>query len=324
MAMTWKCALVGLPYGGAKGAVRCDPASLSEHELERLTRRYAALIMPLIGPGRDVLAPDLNTSEREMAWIMDTYATQTGLFLGSAVTGKPVDLGGSAQRRSATGLGVAEAVRLVVAQLGLPAPVRLAISGYGNVGRTVAELLAHDDAFSVVGVGDVTGARHCPEGLSVTAISRALDDGGSVAATQQGEAIGREALLELDCDVLIPAAVSGALTERNVDRVRARAIVEGANVPTTAAAELVLCERGIPVVPDILANAGGVIGSYYEDQGGADDDARVAAGIRRRIAATFAAVSARAEALGCTQRDAAMSLAIERVAAAHNTRGLFP
>lgn len=323
MVMTWKCALVDLPYGGAKGSVRVDPTQLSVHELERLTRRYATLIMPFIGPGKDVLAPDVNTGEREMAWLMDTYAAQSGLVVGTVTTGKPVDLGGSRPRRMATGFGVAETVRLLARKLELEPPIRLAVCGYGNVGRTAAELLADDVEFSLVGVSDVSGARYCERGLPAREVGARLDEVGTIAALPLGEPLERDALLEADCDILIPAALGGVIHEGNADRVRARAIVEGANLPVTTAADEALHDRGVVIVPGILANSGGVIGSYFEARGD-DEPAQVMSGIARRIGGAFEATYARAELLECSLREAAMVIGIERVVAVHQVRGLFP
>lgn len=323
MAMTWKCALVELPYGGAKGAVRCDPQSQSPQELERITRRYAGLIMPLIGPGRDVLAPDLGTSEREMAWIMDTYSAQSGMITGSAVTGKPLILGGSHARRSATGVGVAAVVRLVAQKLGLSAPVRVAVAGYGEVGRTVAELLDEEPAFAVTAVSDVSGARVCEDGIDTRALARQLDEGASVAESSVGEPLSRDQALEARCDVLVPAAVSGVLSAENAARVQARTVVEAANAATSGDADAILCERGVTVVPDVLANPGGVVASYYEERG-ETVASTVVEGIKARIGRAFAETASVAERHGVPLRQAALALAIERVAAAHMARGLFP
>jgi glutamate dehydrogenase (NAD(P)+) len=326
MAMTWKCALVDLPYGGAKGAVRCDPERHSESELERITRRYAALIMPIIGPGRDVLAPDMNTGEREMAWVMDTYATQTGLLGDAAVTGRPIVLGGSAQRRSATGHGVAEAVRLAARAFALPKPLRVIVAGYGNVGSKTAELLLADPEVLVVGISDITGARYCESGISLPKVAEVLDGGGAIADVEQGERLLPHELLELDCDVLVPAAVSGVVNVANAGSLSTRVVVEAANGPTTEGADAILADAGIQVVPDILANAGGVIGSYVEERGGelALESGRAAGIISSRIESAFHATLARAEAMSCSLRDAALTIAIERVADAHRVRGLFP
>lgn len=329
MTMTWKCALMDLPYGGAKGAVTCDPNSLSLAERERLTRRYAALIMPLIGPGKDVLAPDLNTGEREMAWIMDTYsayAAQTGSPLAAAVTGKPVIIGGSSHRRGATGLGVAETVKLAAAHLKLTPPIRVIVCGYGDVGRATAEALVEDEAFLIVGASDIAGARYAYDGLRVGELSEAARAGVGVGEARAGERVDRDELLTQPCDVLVPAAVSGVLDSENAARVRTRAVVEAANSALTDAGEEALADAGVLVVPDVMANGGGVVASHYELTAAAfDTDAgQIAALIRRRISAAFREAVARAGEDQVSLRTASLAIAIERVRAAHEARGLFP
>jgi glutamate dehydrogenase (NAD(P)+) len=329
MNMTWKCALVEIPYGGAKGGIRCDPRGLSEHELERMTRRYASEIMALIGPGRDVLAPDIGTSEREMAWIMDTYNTAVGMTLGAPVTGKPVVVGGSSGRRRATGYGVAECVRQAVALEGLGAPVRVAISGYGDVGRVAAEELARDgDAFSIVAIGDVSGGRHDPAGLNVDDAARHMDMGAPLVGWEAGEPVTPEDVLTADCDVLIPAAVGGVIHGGNADAIAARVVVEGANGPTTVEADESLAARGVRVIPDILANAGGVIASHLESVQSAHGQqwtpAETYSGVQQRLRGAFGAVVEIAGQQEVPLREAALSLSIGRVATAHRTLGLYP
>lgn len=328
MIMTWKCALVNIPFGGGKGGVRCDPGSLSVRELERVTRRYASEIMPVIGPDRDILAPDINTGEREMAWIMDTYATARGQAGGACVTGKPVIVGGSPQRRSATGVGVAQCVRLAVRRLGLRGRVRLVVAGYGNVGRTVAELLDAEEEFAVVGVSDVSGGRYAAEGLDLVAVRHALDRGEGAIAADTGVPMGRGQILEAPCDVLVPAAVGGVIHGGNAAAIEARAIVEGANAPTTIEAEAILAERGVWIVPDLLANAGGVIASYYEWahglQGVEPLGSDVARGIAQRIEQAFDAVGELAAERKVSSRNAATCIGVGRVAEAHRARGLYP
>ena len=329
MNMTWKCALVDIPYGGAKGGVRCDPRELSEPELERMTRRYASEIMPLIGPGRDVLAPDIGTSEREMAWIMDTYNTALGMTMGAPVTGKPVVVGGSSGRQRATGYGVAECVKLVVGLEGLNPPVRVAVSGFGDVGRVAAEsLLAEGDFFRIVAIGDVSGGRHDPDGLDVAAAGRHVEGGGPLVDFDGGERVTPEELFELPCDVLIPAAVGAVIHEGNADRVQARALVEGANGPTTREADTILGERGVTVVPDVLANAGGVIASHLESvqntQGLTWTPRETFVGVETRLQGAFAAACEIAGQQEVPLRRAALCLAIGRVATAHRTLGLYP
>jgi glutamate dehydrogenase (NAD(P)+) len=328
MLMSWKCALVSIPYGGAKGGIRCDPAELSLGELERLTRRYASEILPLIGPGRDILAPDVNTGEREMAWIMDTFAASGSNGFGSCVTGKPVIVGGSAARRSATSFGVVECLRFVLERAGTAAPVRVAIGGYGNVGRGVAEILAADPGFLVVGVSDESGARYDARGLDVRALNALLDSTGARIAELPGDPLTREALLEVECDVLVPAAVGRVLDEDNADQVRARYVIEGANGPTTAQADAILTGRGVTVVPDILANAGGVIASHYEwaqgIQGIPWEPSDTAARLKRHMDRACEEVLDFAGARSVSLRDAALALGVGRVADAHLVRGLYP
>lgn len=328
MVMTWKTALVDIPFGGAKGAIRCDPGTLSLGERERLTRRYANEIMPVIGPERDVLAPDMNTGEREMAWIMDTYATARGHAGGACVTGKPLIVGGARERRSATGIGVAECVRLAARELGLMPPIRVAVAGYGNVGRTAAELLAADPDYMLVGASDVLGARHDGTGLDVDELRGAVEAGEGIGAASTGHRIARDELLELPCDVLIPAAVGGVIHEGNADALRARIVVEGANCPTTAGADAMLLERGLLVVPDLLANSGGVIASHFEwvqALGGmSSPDTDAAERLVQRIHSAFAATAAFAQRSEIGLRDAAMCIAVRRVAEAHLARGLYP
>ena len=328
MLMTWKCAVVNIPFGGAKGAIRCDPSQLSINELERLTRRYANEITPVIGPTRDILAPDINTSAREMAWIMDTYSTTSGAPVGAVVTGKPVIVGGSEERRAATGFGVVECLRMAVRRYGIRPPTRVAIAGYGNVGRTAAELLDRDDDVVVVGVSDVTGARYDAAGLDLVAIGAAVDRGEGVAGSEVGDPLAVDALLEIDCDVLIPAAIGGVITTENADRVKARLIVEGANGPTTVAAEAMLEDRGVIIVPDVLANTGGVVASYFEWVQGLQALTWINREVVDRLTAVmhdaFDAVAEFATARTISLRDASLCLAIERVCDAHVTRGLYP
>ena len=328
MLMTWKCALVDLPYGGAKGAIRCDPAQLSVAELERLTRRYAMEIAPLIGPDKDILAPDMNTGEREMAWIMDTYSTVMGHPVGASVTGKPVVVGGTAPRKAATGAGIVTCLRRAVTLAGLAPPVRVAISGYGNVGRAVAQLLAGDPDMVVVAVADADGGRWDPDGLAIAALGEHLDAGGALADAPVGEAVARDDVLTVDCDVLVPCAVAGVLDEENAGAVRARIVVEGANGPTTALADAILAQRGVMVVPDILANAGGVIVSYFEWVQGLQamswSAAEVAERLEARLVTALESVVEVAREHGVDLRTGALCLAVQRVVDTHRARGLYP
>lgn len=329
MWMTWKTALLELPFGGAKGAVCCDPARLSDAELERITRRYTSEIAPWIGPDRDILAPDLNTGEREMAWVMDTFSARTGApAIGTAVTGRPTVVGGSAVRGTASGVGVAECVRLGVAALGLRPPVRVAIAGYGSVGRVVGEILGRDPEFLIVAASDAGGGRRRSRGLPVDKLAVALPAGAGLAGCAAGEPIDPEAALEVDCDVLVPAAVARMIDAQVAARIRARLIVEAANGPTTVGADAILAERGVTVVPDLLANAGGILASYVEwQQMGWPRPARshqltdeVLGPLRR----AFESVGSLADRRGITLREAAHCIGVERVASAHRARGLYP
>src|SRR3954454_12338970 len=328
MGMTWKCALVDIPYGGAKGGIRVDPRELSAMEAERMTRRYASEIMPVVGPGRDILAPDIGTGEREMAWILDTYNAALGMTMGAPVTGKPVVVGGSSGRRRSTGYGVAEIVKRTVERLGLQPPIRVVVSGYGEVGRAAAETLAAEgDAYRIVAIGDVGGGPYDPDGLDLHGADRYLHEGGSLGELGAGDRVTPEELLELSCDVLIPAAVGGVIDADNADRIAARAVVEGANAPTTHGADAILVDRGVTVVPDILANAGGVIASHLESVQGAQgltwSTDETYAGVRQRLHAAFEATWHFAGD-EMPLRQAALCLGVDRVATAHRTLGLYP
>jgi glutamate dehydrogenase (NAD(P)+) len=328
MWMTWKCALVDIPYGGGKGAIRVAPETLSSTELERLTRRYAHEIMPIIGPGRDILAPDLNTGEREMAWILDTYNSSMGASLGSPVTGRPVLVGGTRARRPATGIGLAHCIALAVRRLGARPPVRVAVAGYGDVGRTAAEELACSPDFRIVAAGDIAGGRYAPDGLPVDMLADAIAEGGRLCEIGCGDRVECDELLEVPCDVLVPAAVGGVVTARNAARVAASIIVEGANGPTTEDADAILGSRGVAVVPDLVANAGGVLASFAEwsaEWRGAPSDAdRTLDDVRRALERAFDEVWHTAQETRLSLRDSAMDLAVRRVADAHQVRGLYP
>ena len=325
MSMTWKCALIDVPYGGAKGAVRCDPGSLSDGEVERLTRRYAHEIGPVIGPGRDILAPDLNTGEREMAWILDTYNAAAGSALGSPVTGRPVLVGGASARRDATGVGVAECALRAARRYAVDDPIRVCISGFGDVGRAVATRLSCEEHVLLVGIGDEFGGRHAPGGLDPVELQR----GDGVAAdAEAGEFVSPSELLTIDCDVLIPAATGDAIDASNADDIRARLIVEGANGPVSTAAERMLDDRGVVIVPDLLANSGGVFASFLEwaQEWNADlaSEKTVTDRVCERLGRVFEEVAAAADARAVPMRDAALQIAVERVADAHLARGLYP
>jgi glutamate dehydrogenase (NAD(P)+) len=327
-AMTYKTAVLDLPFGGAKGGVRCDPNALSLGELERLTRRYAYEIMPLLGTDRDVPAPDINTDGRVMAWLMDTVAMTTGQHQAGIVTGKPLSIGGTRVHSGATSQGVVVCVRAAFAALGLPIIGRRAvIQGFGKVGGPLAFLLA-SAGMRVVAVSDVGGAVVNEGGLNPGDLADHVAATGSVAGFPGGDAIDPEAMYAVPCEVFVPAALGGVVTAAVAEKLSARMVVEAANGPTTTEAEPVLQSRGIVVVPDILANAGGVTASYFEwaqnRQGMAWDDDTVADRLRARMESAFSDVWAKAESLDVSLRRAAFALAVERVASAIEARGLFP
>jgi glutamate dehydrogenase (NAD(P)+) len=328
MWMTWKCAVVGIPYGGAKGGVIVDPKQLSRQELERLTRRYASEILPLIGPERDIPAPDVGTDEQVMAWIMDTYSMNQGYSVPGVVTGKPLSVGGSAGRRASTARGVTYVTVATLKHRAMPVDeARVVVQGFGKVGEPVVQFL-HDQGCLVVGVGDVVGAVHNPRGLSPVGLMAHNAEAGTVAGFGGGEAIPNEDLLALECDVVIPAALEGVITEDNAEDIRARIVVEAANGPTTTEADEILHDRGIQVVPDILANAGGVAVSYFEwvqdIQAYFWTEDEVNARLRRVMEEAYIDVLDMAEDRKVTMRQAATILGVSRVAEAHTTRGLFP
>jgi glutamate dehydrogenase (NAD(P)+) len=328
MWMTWKCAVVSIPYGGAKGGVVVDPKELSERELERMTRRYASEILPLIGPERDIPAPDVGTDEQIMAWIMDTYSMNQGYSVPGVVTGKPMSVGGSAGRRASTARGVMYVTVSTLKHLAMPVDeARVVVQGYGKVGAPAVQLL-HDQGCLIVGVGDAEGAVFNPRGLSPVGLSAHNAEAGTVAGFDGGETITNEELLALECDVVIPAALEGVITEANADDVHARIVVEAANGPTTPEADEILHDRGVHVVPDILANAGGVTVSYFEwvqdIQAYFWTEDEVNARLRRIMEEAYIAVLELAEDRKVTMRQAATILGVSRVAEAHKTRGLFP
>ena len=326
--MTFKTAVLDLPFGGAKGGVRCDPTQLSIGELERLTRRYAYEISPLLGTDRDVPAPDINTDGRVMAWLMDTVAMTTGRHLPGIVTGKPLSLGGSKAHAGATSQGVVVCVRAAFAAMKVPLTGRRAvIQGFGKVGAPLAFLLS-SAGMRVVAVCDVGGAVVNEGGLDPGDLSDHVARTGSVAGFPGGDAIDAEAMYAVPCELFIPAALGGVITAAIAEKLAAQLVVEAANGPTTREAEPILEARGIVVVPDILANAGGVTASYFEwaqnRQGMAWEDDVVADRLRARMEGAFEDVWNEADALGVTLRRAAFALAVERVSSAIEARGLFP
>jgi glutamate dehydrogenase (NAD(P)+) len=328
MWMTWKCALLGLPYGGAKGGVRVDARELSMGERERVTRRYAAELIPVIGPDKDIPAPDMATGEREMAWFMDTYSQMMGHSVFEIVTGKPVVLGGSSGRQAATGLGVVYVLEAVCERLGLPLrEARVAIQGFGNVGSVAARELYAIGA-RVVAVSDRTAGLVDQDGLDIAAVERWIAEHGVLAGYPDANEVGPTDVLEVPCEVLIPAALERQITEDNAPRLQCGLVIEAANGPTTPEAEAILHDRGIPVVPDVLANAGGVTVSYFEwvmdHQRYTWDDMDVQERLRRQLRAAFGRVTDAADRLGTDWRMAALSVSIERVAEAARLRGIYP
>jgi glutamate dehydrogenase (NAD(P)+) len=328
MWMTWKCALLGLPYGGAKGGVRCDPRLLSAAEVERITRRYAADMSPIVGPNQDIPAPDMGTGEREMAWFYDTHSQAAGHAVPAIVTGKPVALGGTPGRRRATGLGAVFAIEAALEWLGLSlAEQRFAIQGFGNVGAVTASEL-HARGARVVGLSDVGGAIANQAGLDVDEVVRWSEEHGTVAGFPEAEAIERDLLLELPCDVLVPAALEHQITERNASRLRCRLVAEAANGPTTTAADEILAERGIPVLPDVLTSGGGVTVSYFEwvqaHQKYIWTPEEIRERLRTQMRQALQQVIATSEQLDVSLRTAALSVAVRRVAEAAKLRAVYP
>jgi glutamate dehydrogenase (NAD(P)+) len=328
MWMTWKCALVDVPYGGAKGGVAIDPREHSKLELERVTRRYTSEILPIIGPEVDIPAPDMGTNEQTMAWIMDTYSASVGHTVPGVVTGKPVSLGGSLGRAAATSRGVAHIALLAMESHGLMASqASAAVQGFGKVGRDTARFL--DDAgVAVRAVSDIDGAIYNPEGLDVFALCDHVDRTGSVVGFEGSEPIDGAELLTLDVDVLVPAALEGVLTAENAHHVRASIVVEGANGPTTKEADRILTERDVFMVPDILANSGGVIVSYFEwvqaNMAFQWSEQEVNSRLRERMTKAWRDVVAYSEEHKLTYRESATALAVRRVTEAHRLRGLYP
>jgi glutamate dehydrogenase (NAD(P)+) len=322
--MTWKNALIDVPFGGAKGGVQCEPGTMSRRELERLTRRFTSMISYIIGVHRDIPAPDMGTNAQTMAWMMDAYGQKYG-YEPAIVTGKPVELGGSPGREEATGRGVVIAARDIAKRLGINwSDARVAIQGFGNVGYWTAALAAEGGA-KVVAVSDVGGGTYRPSGLDIGALKRHLTESLSVANYPGGEEVTNDELIELDCDVLIPAAIHGVINSKNADRIKARLVVEAANGPTTPLADEMLVERGVTVLPDILANCGGVTVSYFEwvqniQQFRWELD-QVNFELKKRMRKASDQVYSVAQSEGLSLRDAAFSIAVERVARAAEIRG---
>ncbi len=325
--MTWKCALVNIPFGGSKGGVVCDPAAMSMGELERITRRYTASIIETLGPDSDVPAPDVNTNERVMAWIMDTYSMHKRHTVTSVVTGKPVEMGGSLGRREATGRGCMFMTREALARIGRSLKgARVVVQGFGNVGSVSADLMTREGA-SLVGVADKSGGLYNPQGLDVADLLKWAREHRQLAGYPKADAVGNEALLALDCDVLVPAATENVITRKNAAQIKAKVICEGANGPTTAAADAILEKQGVFVIPDILANAGGVTVSYFEwvqDRGGYFwDEETVNRRLESIMTRSFAEVMTMADGHKVSNRIACYMLAVDRVAAMHRLRGMY-
>ncbi|MGH2768222.1 MAG: Glu/Leu/Phe/Val family dehydrogenase [Actinomycetota bacterium] len=328
MGMTWKCAVVDIPYGGAKGGVIVDPKVLSRPELERMTRRYATEILPLIGPEKDIPAPDVNTDETIMAWIMDTYSMQVGYSVPGVVTGKPVSVGGSQGRAGATARGVMYQVLSALKTRGLGIDsVSVAVQGFGKVGGGAARML-HDQGCRIVAVSDAGGGVMSERGLDPDALARHKAEAGSVVSFPGGETVSNEELLELDLDVLVPAALEGVIDDSNAERIKARILAEGANGPTTPEADRILNERGVFIIPDILANAGGVTVSYFEwvqdIQAYFWSEEEVNMRLRQIMERSFLEVYGFSQATGYSMRQSATILAVSRVAEARRVRGLYP
>ena len=326
--MTWKCALLRLPYGGAKGGVRCNPRDLSLRELERLTRRYTSELMGVIGPQEDIPAPDMATNEQTMAWMMDTYSMQVGHAVPEIVTGKPVALGGSLFRREATGAGVVMVIERACQRLGWRlSDQRCVVQGFGNVGGIAALELAAKGA-TVLAVSDVSGGIHSPVGLDLGAVRRWVDDHGSLEAYPGVQHVSNSELLELPCEVLVLAALEDQLTAENAPRIEARMVAEGANGPTSIEADAILAERGILVLPDVLTNAGGVTVSYFEwvqDLGRlfwTRDEIR--ARLAEKLGDAFDRVWNLAGEKSISLRQSALVAGINEVASALKARGIYP
>ena len=325
--MTWKCAVVNIPFGGAKGGVICDPHKMSMAELERMTRRYTAELFEFIGPEKDVPAPDVNTNEQTMAWIMDTYSMHMRQTVTAVVTGKPINIGGSRGRREATGRGIMVVCDEAIKKLGLSRESsRVIIQGFGNVGSNAARLMA-EAGYKVIGIAEVDGGLYRKDGIDVEALWEYHQRNGTVHGFPEADAVAAADLLVTDCEILIPAATENQITSRNADRVKCRILAEGANGPTTAAADEILAEKRVFVIPDILCNAGGVTTSYFEwvqdRQGYFWKESVVNEQLEHIMKTAFEDVVRYAETHGVNNRIAAYMLAIDRVAYTIRQRGIY-
>ena len=328
MWMTWKCALLRLPYGGAKGGVRCNPREMSSDELQRLTRRYTIELLPVIGPEKDIPAPDMATNEQTMAWMMDTYSMQIGYAVPEVVTGKPISIGGSVFRSEATGAGVVMVIDRACHRLGWNlADQGIVVQGFGNVGGVAARELAGRGA-KLLAVSDISGGVYSPGGLDYYDLRTWVDAHGSLAEYPNVDHVSNSELLELPCDILVLAALEEQLTSENAGRIQCRLVAEGANGPTTIEADEILAERGIPVLPDVLTNAGGVTVSYFEwvqDLGRLFwDREEIRARLADKLNDAFDRVWNLAEEQHQSMRSAALVGAIREVASALDSRGIYP
>jgi glutamate dehydrogenase (NAD(P)+) len=325
--MTWKCAVVNIPFGGAKGGIICDPRQMSMTELERLTRRYTAELLDFIGPERDVPAPDMNTNEQVMAWMMDTYSMHARHTVTAVVTGKPVELGGSRGRREATGRGLLIVCDQACKRFNLvPSDTRVVIQGSGNVGGIASELM-HREGYKIVGMGDITGSLYNPDGLDVPAVLGYLKENKTVEGYREADHLSNSELLELDCDILMPAATENQITSHNAGRIRCKVLAEGANGPTTAEADDIIFDKNIFVIPDILANAGGVTVSYFEwvqdRMGFFWTEAVVNERLADIMVGSFQAIVEFAEKFKVNTRLASYMVGIDRVAYDTRLRGIY-
>src|SRR6266511_3068522 len=328
MWMSWKCALVGLPFGGAKGGIRCDPSHMSQNELEAMTRRYTQEISLLIGPQVDILAPDVNTNEETMAWIMDTFSMQVGYSVPGVVTGKPIVIGGSLGRREATGRGVVYCVQEACALQKMPIQgARVVVQGFGNVGSVTAALM-HELGARVIAVSDVQGGIYHKSGLDIPKLLQHQQEKKTIGGFPEAEAITNADLLTLPCDILVPAALERQITVDNAQKIQCRILAEGANGPTTPDADVILRQRDIFVIPNVLCNAGGVTVSYFEWvqelQNYFWTETQINRRLRQVLIKAFREVYAGAERAQVDMRTAALMLGVGRVAQGERVRGLFP
>ena len=325
--MTWKCAVVNIPFGGAKGGVICDPKKMSQGELERMTRRYTASLIEFIGPEKDVPAPDMNTNEQTMAWIMDTYSMHMGQTITSVVTGKPVNIGGSRGRKEATGRGISVVCDQALKYLNMkPTETSVIIQGFGNVGSNAAMLMERK-GYRIIGIGEYDGALFNAKGIDIEALTEYRAKAGTIVGFKGADAVDKDDLLTYKCDILIPAATENVITSKNADRIQCKILCEGANGPTTTVADEILNDKKVFVIPDILANAGGVTASYFEwvqdRMGYFWSEAEVNQRLDQIMAESFGDVVRYADSHDVNNRIAAYMLAIDRVAYTTKQRGIY-